>query len=412
MTPPLQSAPIEALCWRANGAAGVRRHTLLTEAGRYYRHQPCLVDATELEPWGAQYHPLGDNSRQLTPQVVCYELQDARVTSQGCVITRDGHVVRESLGNLLQIEGLRVKGLRPLDERGEQFAQDLQPSRHVPGRSLLLKRAWWRNFGHWMLEAAAPLALMRERGALSPDFRLVTGRFEEPAMITIVRATIDALWPWPEPAIEQHDDDEMVTFERLYYTTPVHGYLCQDPAAVRALRSFMVPPPGPAGPRGIFIDRQTRLRRLVNQDEVRATCMAFGCHPVKPADYPLLEQVRLFREAEVIVGVKGSDFVNAMFCAPWARLVVLTPGDFPDPMVWDLSAHGPLNYFELYGGVTERVDVNGRNAFAISCEKLLAVMSLACAQPGPGSPLNRRRYSMQQWTDVGYAPWLDSWAVS
>lgn len=401
------SAPIEALCWRPGNAAGVRRHALLAEAGTYFRHQPCRIDTAEMEPWAFQYPPLGDSSMQRTRQVVCYELRDARVTSQGCVITRDGHVIRESLGNLLTVDGLRLKGLRPLDPAGRTFEQDLQPSRQVEAPCLLLKRAWWRNFGHWLLEAAAPLALMRARGLLSPDLHLVTGRFEEPPMIATVAATLRALWPWPDLAVEEHDDEEMVAFDRLYYVTPVHDYTLQEPATVQALRDYLVPPPGPPGPRRIFIDREAKLRRLVNQDEVRALCVAFGCQPVQPVAYPLLEQVRLFRDAEVIVGIKGSDFVNAMFCAPWASLVVLSPADFPDPMVWDLSAHGPLNYFEVYGALSETIDVTGRNPFTITRERLMAVLDEACAPAGRDGRRNRRRYSMHHWMEFGYMPWLD-----
>ncbi len=401
------SAPIEALCWQPGGAAGVRRHAILAEAGHYFRHLPCRIDASEIEPWALQYPPLGDASLQRTRQVVCYEINDAVLTSQGCIVTRDHHIIRESLGDLLKVGGLRLRGLRPLDETSHAFEQVEEPSRTVSVPSLLLKRPWWRNFGHWLLEAAAPLALMRARGLLEPDLHLVTGRFEEPAMIATVAASLGALWPWPNPTVLQHDDDEVVRFDRLFYTTPVHDYICQEPATVQALRHFMAVPPMAQGPRRIFIERTTSLRRLVNQDEVRDLCIAYGCQPVQPVKYSLPEQVRLFRDAEVIVGIKGSDFVNAMFCAPWATLVVLSPADFPDPMVWDLSAHGPLNYFELYGALVEILDVTGRNPFAISLHKLMAIMDEACAPIEASDLRNRKRYSMQHWMAHGYMPWLD-----
>ncbi len=401
------TAPIEALCWQPGGAAGVRRHAILAEAGHYFRHLPCRIDATELQSWAMQYPPLADASVQRTPQVVCYVLDDACVTSQGCVITRDGHVVRESLGNLLTVDRLRVQGLNPLDEARTRFEQDLFPSRQVAAPALLLKRAWWRNFGHWLLEAAAPLALMRARGLLHPELRLVTGRFDDPPMIAAVAATLQALWPWPDPMVVRHDDNEMIRFDRLYYTTPVHGYICQEPATVQALRDFMIPAPGPVGPRRIFLDRDTRLRRLVNQDDVRRLCALHGCQPVRPIDYPLMEQVRLFRDAELIVGIKGSDFVNAMFCAPWASLVVLSPADFPDPMVWDLTAHGPLNYYEIYGALTEANHVTGRNPFAVDLDRLAALLDLAGAPAGPASPRNRLRYSQHYAMHRGCMPWLD-----
>jgi hypothetical protein len=401
----LQTAPIEALCWQNGNGAGVQRHALLAEAGSYSRHLPCRIDTAEMIEWAGEYPPLGDSSVQRTPPVICYELHDARVTSQGCVITRDNHVVRESLGNLLTIEGLPLKGLKPLGDG--RFEQDLFPARRIRPPSLLLKRAWWRNFGHWMLEAAAPLALLRAKGALRQEMHIVTGRFEEPPMIATAAATLAALWPWPDPAVEQHDDDEMILFDRLYYTTPVHDYICQVPSTVQVLRRYLVPEAGQAGPKRIFLDRTTQLRRLVNQDDVRALCVAYGCQPVQPADFTLLEQVRLFRDAEVIVGIKGSDFVNAMFCAPWATLVVLTPADFPDPMVWDLSAHGPLNYFEIFGALTEVIDATGRNPFAIPLDRLMAVMDEACAPLGPGSVRNVPRYSMNHWMARGYMPWVD-----
>lgn len=405
--PIVTSAPIEKLCWQPDGAAGVRRHAILAEAGYYFRHLPCAIDVTELEPWASQYAPLSDSSVQRAPQVVCYELSNACVTSQGCVITRDGHVVRESLGDLMTVPGLRIKGLRPLDEQRTRFEQDLLARRHIGPPALLLKRAWWRNFGHWLLEAAAPLALLRARAMLQEDVLLVTGAYEEPAMRAVVDATLRVLWPWPQPVVLEHEDDEMVQFDRLYYTTPVHQYVYQQPGSVQALRSHLVPPPSSRGPRRIFIERAGMLRDLVNRDEVRALCVAYGCEPVNPIGLPLLEQVRLFRDAELIVGTKGSDFVNAIFCAPWATVVVLSPGDFPDPLVWDIAAHGPLNYFELFGAVTEVTDVTGRNPFAIRLDKLRPMLDAACAPLGPGCPRNRRRYAMKHWMHHGYMPWLD-----
>lgn len=66
-------------------------------------------------------------------------------------------------------------------------------------------------------------------------------------------------------------------------------------------------------PRRIFIARKIKKRACTNADEVEALFVAAGFTIVYPEDYPLGEQVAMFRAAEVVAGYAGSGMFQIAF---------------------------------------------------------------------------------------------------
>ena len=79
--------------------------------------------------------------------------------------------------------------------------------------------------------------------------------------------------------------------------------------------------------------RASRLRKLVNEGEVFERLeRLFGFEAVNPEELDFADQVRLFNEADIVVGAHGSALSNGLFCRPGAAMVQLCttyPGNLP-----------------------------------------------------------------------------------
>jgi capsular polysaccharide biosynthesis protein len=88
--------------------------------------------------------------------------------------------------------------------------------------------------------------------------------------------------------------------------------------------STSVPPSPKRCPRRIYIDRRpSRLRPLVNEDELVAGLSRLGFVAVQPETMSMADQVRLFRGADVIVAPHGAALTNLGFCRPGTQVIEL-----------------------------------------------------------------------------------------
>jgi hypothetical protein len=106
-------------------------------------------------------------------------------------------------------------------------------------------------------------------------------------------------------------------------------------AAERILRlGDRVPDGAIPGPRRIYVSRQgTRHRRPRNEAEVRERVAARGFAVVQPETMPVADQIRLFRGAEIVLGVHGSALANAAFMRPGGTLLEIAPSRRATPPV-------------------------------------------------------------------------------
>jgi capsular polysaccharide biosynthesis protein len=78
---------------------------------------------------------------------------------------------------------------------------------------------------------------------------------------------------------------------------------------------------GVEGPSRIFFTRNdSQHRRLVNRTEVEAFFVSHGFHVVDPGDLPFVEQLRLVRGANVVVGPDGSQLHSTFLAHPGTRV--------------------------------------------------------------------------------------------
>ena len=237
----------------------------IASPGFYVRRLPAFIDnmhvpiAKYAEP-GAQPSP-GQRYEQIRRSV----LRDAIVSGQGTVVTRGGALVTDSCVELL------AHGFLPcgLEESGPGRYRRSQPvNRVIEAPTLLLKRPWWRNYGHWLLDAAALLALLRER--VVGGFEQVAIGGPEPGKSREIVAETIALFAPNMPVVE-HPDEEVWRFTELHYVQPIQiPQLFKLPDAVAALRRTVLGyDPAAAGHRRLFVSRRHFPgRQLVNEAQV------------------------------------------------------------------------------------------------------------------------------------------------
>lgn len=343
------------------------------QAGRYERLAPFLVDTHEADPQTTQMVQSYLSVRtQNYPETEIISIPGAVVCGQGAVITRHGELLRESVAEFVAHE--RVPD--GLGIRNGAYLLRSVIQRHIDRPCLLAKRPWYRNFGHWLVDAASILALAGDicrEGGLA----VVIGQCESRGMRRVMFETIERVLPKVEVLIQP--DNEAWRFSDLRYVTPVHvPPLFKLPAGLSRLRDALLPENTNKPQKKLFISRSGSgmARGLLNEDDIIGMCVRQGYELTFPEQLSIHEQAALFASAREIIGVKGAALTNALFCASGTTVMVLSPSDFPDPFFWDICGQRGIHYGEVFGPVSER-GMQGANSFTIDKERVRSMLRAA-----------------------------------
>jgi capsular polysaccharide biosynthesis protein len=318
----------------------------------------------------------------------CVAIRDATVVGQGSVITPDGVLLWESASEFLA-HGHTPDGLGR--GRNDRWRLRSEPVRSIEAPCLLVKRPWFRNFGHWLVDCATLLALFAD-DVRSFGWTIVTGVYDDPAMDRIVKETLLLLAP--EAPVLRQPDGEAWQFADLRYAMPVHvPPQFKLPAAIRQLRELVFQSQDapqqavPSRPRRIYLSRQdVGVRRIANEADLGPLLSALGFETVYLNGRSLSDQALLFRNAEAIIGVKGAALANIIFCKPPCSVMVLSPADFPDPFFWDIAGQSDLRYAELFGDITTSRPP-GLNDFVVNPVALARMLGAVLGSGTPGHGL-------------------------
>tara|TARA_B100001093_G_C26747691_1_gene979629 strand:+ start:315 stop:1418 length:1104 start_codon:yes stop_codon:yes gene_type:complete len=84
-------------------------------------------------------------------------------------------------------------------------------------------------------------------------------------------------------------------------------------------------------PKKIYIDRgdatsnHSKLRKIINENEIIEKLKIDNYDIIRLADFPFEQQVKMFFNAERIIGLHGAGFANLIFCKPNTEILEIKP---------------------------------------------------------------------------------------
>jgi capsular polysaccharide biosynthesis protein len=133
--------------------------------------------------------------------------------------------------------------------------------------------------------------------------------------------------------------------------------------------------------RRIYISRRSSDRRLKNESEIISNLRYYGFCLVELEKRSFREQIRLFREAQVVISPHGSGLANLVFSSRGTIVIELFPAANLD-LFYRLSTALKLNYFFVKarnGNPTQLL----RDDYAIDWEDLKKTLDMIAISPHP-----------------------------
>ncbi|HEX8077525.1 MAG TPA: glycosyltransferase family 61 protein, partial [Chthoniobacterales bacterium] len=298
-----------------------------------------------------------------------FRVRESTVYGQGSVVLAGGHLVADSAAEFINHD-LAPDGSSKI---GAELWID-QPSgvMSLDGKSLLVKRPWYRNYGHWLVDLLPILPLVARCGV---DVQhVVFGDLGEGQFRAFMAKAAAAYFPQAD--IRFIRDDEHLMAESLLYVQPVHvPPMFKHPGAIQAgveaaFDIYKVNRTRNRPHRRLYVSRKHAIRTVVNEEEVEAYLGSAGFETVLPERHDIASQIQMFNDAEIVLGVKGAGMTNIVYSQPSAKAVIFSPGTFIDPFFWDLLSPRGIEYHEVFSPVTDGATA-GESAASISVDLTL-----------------------------------------
>lgn len=247
----------------------------------------------------------------------------------GQVVTQRGVLLPDSYRHLARPKN----GNRFVDDIAWDFGRIARekPTELLPGAFFHLDSEYRGHFGHALTEQIARLWAWQEAKRLEPDLRAI--------LMTNRKRTTVAEWEYQlyDAAGVSRSDvvflDRPVRVERLLAATPMFSqpeYIHAGIVDVYRMigDNLAATAPDRDYPARIFCSRRLTKRSCHNTPEVEEFFARRGFEIVYPEDYPLGEQVQMFRRAEVLAGFGGSAMFTMAFVTEPTRVFLVSSENY------------------------------------------------------------------------------------
>lgn len=202
----------------------------------------------------------------------------------------------------------------------------------ISGRVAVISQPAYENYFHWTTEVLGRLALL-EMFNIEYDYLYV------PQDSKYMKETLH-LWGIPEEKIIAPTSNEFVVqadevilpslvantnhgFRHL--VNYIHPYVFEyvrtklaSAAKIKENINFY---------KRIFISRKdSKIRNVINEDEIFEQLIAYGFVRYELSELSVVDQIQLFRQAEIIVSPQGTGLTNIMYCNPSVKIIELYQG--------------------------------------------------------------------------------------
>ncbi len=120
-------------------------------------------------------------------------------------------------------------------------------------------------------------------------------------------------------------------------------------------------------PKKIYIDRgdatsnQSAMRKIINEDEVQDKLNSLGFESIKLGNISLENQIKIFQNADSIIGLHGGGFANIVFCKPNTKILELKSKSAGN-VITNLAKKCNLKY-ETISKTPEKLNQNNQLGF-------------------------------------------------
>lgn len=289
---------------------------------------------TPLRQLNAPYRTLGsmEEKRGLPEKFEAQEdeavfrIDGGFATDHGATLTSSGHLIRELS---------REWDPQP-DGHGRLQKPAWFPRAHQVEEAASITLEHNGNYCHFLFEGLPRLRIM-ERCGIGKDV---------PVYANARRAYQQELLPIfgvpPERLIVAHEHP-LLQAKRLWVPTypGYQGRFTQE--AIDYLREVILAKLESDAPlrklsRKLYISRRDATsRRILNEADIESRLQALGFECLCLSDLPVLEQMRAFAEARVVVAAHGASLTNLAFTAAGASMIEIFPEDFYSTCYQDLA---------------------------------------------------------------------------
>ena len=264
-------------------------------------------------------------------------------------LTADGHLV---LGGVSVWPGKPAWAVNPDAPVGQRIYRVELPGMPaaVEEECLWLGGPSPANYYHWVIDTLPRLLAFRSCERLWQGHRLLvcperTGYMAE--SLALLGVDAEQLLPVAGPT----------WLRSVYAVSNLSTYGHVHPVAFAALRAALLPLVEDAAPtRRILVLRgDATRRRLLNEGEVAAWAAARGFEAVSLTGMGFLDQVRLFRQAQIVLGAHGAGLTNMVWAHPGRSALIELAPDAPSLNHFRrLAGRLRLPYWRVVAGRTPR----------------------------------------------------------
>jgi capsular polysaccharide biosynthesis protein len=223
----------------------------------------------------------------------------------------------------------------------------LPPLTNIDGPVLILAASPGYNYCHWFQQMLPRLALAEAAGFQISDFTAVVINRGAPFIqesLNLLGVPIDrCVLTGPE----MHCQGSLLVVP----TIPPSG---NPPRWVADYlrRSYwpMVQINNTCLPDRLYISRsRAPSRTITNEPELQQVLSAYGFTSLCLEELPLLQQIELFANAQVVCGLHGAGLTNTFFSRPGMKLIEIVQPQFPVICYWSWAAVCDLDYYFVLG---------------------------------------------------------------
>ena len=272
------------------------------------------------------------------PEVFLGCMNDAKIYSKDfLVLSPDNQIFMESALSKDEV----------LEENGVLDTMLWPRWRSISGSFVLLATPWSdRYYFHWVLDALPRLAIIEQFAQLNSLPLIVPGKLTSfhHESLDLAGVSADRLFSF---------DGSAWQVDTLYFPQLLGPTGNPSPHAVAWLRSrFLSREPGkPAvAKRRIYLTRRdTSQRRVLNEEEIIDYLAGIGFEIVCPSQMSFSEQIRLFRNVEIVIAPHGGGSTNMVFAPKGATLIEFFGDNYINGCYWALTSICGQSYASLIG---------------------------------------------------------------